>query len=222
MKQSVILIAAALLLTLPGSLSDAQTDNEGEIVRCANLVYGQPRKTSRCFGDKFLREVRAETRIKADSQFTSVSLDSDDLFNYPFAVLTGEGEFTLSERERKNLRRFVERGGFILASAGCSSRPWADSFRSEMRIIYPDREMIDVYVDHDLFRTVHEITEIRTASGRIESLKGLKANGRLALIFSEEGLNDTGSVKGCCCCGGNEIRNSMTININIFAYALTH
>jgi hypothetical protein len=25
---------------------------------------------------------------------------------------------------------------------------------------------------------------------------------------------------GCCCCGGNEIRNSQKVNANILAYAL--
>ncbi|MEK6238367.1 MAG: hypothetical protein N2C14_26925 [Planctomycetales bacterium] len=43
------------------------------------------------------------------------------------------------------------------------------------------------------------------------------------LIFSPDGLNDTGKVGGnCCCCGGNEILNARQINVNLLAYALTH
>jgi hypothetical protein len=31
-----------------------------------------------------------------------------------------------------------------------------------------------------------------------------------------------GNAKGCCCCGGNEIRNSALVNVNILTYALLY
>ena len=41
------------------------------------------------------------------------------------------------------------------------------------------------------------------------TLEGLEIDGRIVLIYSPEGLNDTANAGGgCCCCGGNEIRNS--------------
>ena len=30
-----------------------------------------------------------------------------ELFRYPFAIMTGEGGFTLTEAERENLRRYL-------------------------------------------------------------------------------------------------------------------
>jgi hypothetical protein len=36
-------------------------------------------------------------------------------------IMTGEGDFELLDSERANLRKYVEGGGFLLASAGCSS-----------------------------------------------------------------------------------------------------
>ena len=51
-------------------------------------------------------------------------------------------------------------------------------------------------------------------------LEGLKINGKIVLVYSREGLNDTAHTEGCCCCGGNEITNAMQINVNIFVYAL--
>jgi hypothetical protein len=35
-------------------------------------------------------------------------------------------------------------------------------------------------------------------------------------------LNNTANAPGCCCCGGNEIKNSMEVNVNILAYALLY
>lgn len=211
-----------LLVSRPAPAGAQTPEAEAEIVQCANLIYGTPKKTSRCFGDKFLRNIREETHINAAESFTSVSLDSDDLFSYPFAVITGEGTFSFTERERGRLRRYIERGGFVLASAGCSDRQWADSFKKELDKTFPDRNVESIGTDHEVFKTIHDIREIRTKTGRVDAFKGIRVSGRLALLFTEEGLNDTGSVKGCCCCGGNEVANSLTINMNIFAYALTH
>ena len=51
----------------------------------------------------------------------------------------------------------------------------------------------------------------------------LEIDGKIVLIFSKDGLNDTGKVGGnCCCCGGNEIKNARQINVNLLAYTLTH
>jgi hypothetical protein len=58
-------------------------------------------------------------------------------------------------------------------------------------------------------------------------LEGLEIDGKIVMVYSPEGLNDTANAnksggKNCCCCGGNEVKNSQQINVNIFTYALTH
>jgi hypothetical protein len=44
----------------------------------------------------------------------------------------------------------------------------------------------------------------------------------MVMIYSPHGLNDTAHTEGCCCCGGNEIVNSLDVNVNILVYALMH
>ena len=46
--------------------------------------------------------------------------------------------------------------------------------------------------------------------------------GRLGVIYSQDGLNDTAHTHGCCCCGGNEISNCIQVNVNILAYSLLY
>jgi hypothetical protein len=65
-----------------------------------------------------------------------VRLDNEELFRFPFIVMTGEGNFTLTPHERENLKKYVESGGFLLASAGCSSEEWDKAFRREMQSIF--------------------------------------------------------------------------------------
>jgi hypothetical protein len=61
-----------------------------------------------------------------------------------------------------------------------------------------------------------------THGGTPHPLEGVTISGRLGVIYSEDGLNDTAHSQGCCCCGGNEIANCVQINVNILAYALLY
>src|SRR5262245_43197910 len=99
-------------------LTTALRAKEGAI-QCGMLIYAGT-KTSRCFSDEFLSTVQQKTSIATERRFKFVKLGADDLFEFPFVVMTGEGDFTLSQRERENMKKYLSSGGFLLASAGCS------------------------------------------------------------------------------------------------------
>ena len=84
--------------------------------------------------------------------------------------------------------------------------------------------MTTIDFSHAIFHTVYDIARLDCAQKfKSAHLEGLEIDGRIVLIFSADGLNDTSKVGGnCCCCGGNEIRNSRQINVNLLSYALTH
>ena len=54
------------------------------------------------------------------------------------------------------------------------------------------------------------------------ALEGLEVDGKVVMIYSPHGLNDTAHTEGCCCCGGNEVQNARQVNVNLLAYTLTH
>ncbi len=194
-----------------------------DAVQCANLIYAGS-KSSKCFSDKFLATTHVETNIETRTAFQPVKLAKDELFEYPFSVMTGEGVFTLLEQERINLRAYLERGGFLLASAGCSSKEWDQAFRREIKRIFPEVALEKIPMEHKIFSTVFDVTSVRLKKSKgTATLEGLVLDGRIVLIYSPEGLNDTANAGGgCCCCGGNEIRNSQEINVNVLTYSLTH
>ena len=200
-------------------------------MRCANLVYGPGRKTSRCFAAHFLSDVQARTNIWTGRGFASVDADSEKLFDHPFAVLTGEGPFELRPAERQNLRAYLLGGGFLVASPGCSSKKWKASFRKQIALIFPDRPLEKLAPagsqqarSDPIYHTVYDIRELKTKRKGVEAfLEVIRIDGRIALVYSSEGLNDTANVGGdCCCCGGNEVLNARQVNANLLAYALSH
>lgn len=212
-------MAAALALARSGGASPA----EG-LVRVAMLKYGTEQKTSVCFSNAFMRVLAHETNIRLDGSFDTIALDSEQLYNFPFAVMTGEGSFDLDEAEIENLRRYLRQGGFLLASAGCSNPAWNESFKKVLGRLFPDIPERELPLTHPVFQTVYDIKEFQSKKVRTKvHIFGIELDGRLCLVHSPEGLNDTQNAGGgCCCCGGNEIRNAKFINANILSYALMH
>ncbi len=219
MKTLRMLLAALAALL---SAAPAPAQKEGA-VECGLLIYAGTR-TSRCFSDEFLSTVQQKTSIATERRFKPVKLGGDELFKFPFVILTGEGDFNLTPQERDNLKKYLENGGFLLASAGCSNKEFDAAFQREIKRLYGSDALKPVPMDHAVFRTVFDVKEmpLSKSSGVAAPLQGVTRNGKLVVIYSSDGLNDSYHSEGCCCCGGNEIKNSMKINANILAYALLH
>ncbi len=205
----------AALLALPAFAKEGA-------VECGNLIYAGTR-TSKCFSDEFLTTVQQKTSISTERRFKAVKLADEELFKIPFVIMTGEGDFNLTTKERENLKRYLHSGGFLLASASCSNEPWGTAFEREIKSIFGNDSLKDISYDHEIFRTIFTVKDMKLShSGPQTMLRGLTHNGKIVVVYSSEGLNDSSHAENCCCCGGNEIRNSMEINANILAYALLH
>ncbi len=219
-----VLVRAALFLWLtlvfgPGAFGAAHADLTR--LQCGNLIYSG-NKSSVCFSDKFLSDVARETSLNVGKNFCPVKLDSDGLFDYPFCVFSGNESFTLPQKERDNLRKYLSNGGFILASPGCSDENWDASFRRELKLCFPEQKLVKIPMTHPVFSVVNRLTRLVDKHGVPVMLEGLEINGRLAVIYSKEGLNDVAHAQGCCCCGGNEITDPAKVNVNIFTYSLLY
>lgn len=219
-----LLLSSMLILGL-GCLHLYSSDVKGKeiedinTIKCGNLIYAGT-KSSVCFADRFLTRVSTETTLNPAKKFSAVKLGSEDVFKYPFAVFSGEDSFALTIPERENLIKYLKNGGFILASPGCSDKKWDASFRSELKICFPDLKLDKINMSHQIFSTVYTIPTLNLKHGGTALLEGLEFNGRIVLIYSKEGLNDVDHAKGCCCCGGDQINECEKVNVNIFTYAL--
>jgi hypothetical protein len=219
---------ASAVAAAPASNNSGELVSDSLAVDCANLTYAGG-KTSRCVAPGFLKEFSVKTDVVTTGKFATVKLEDATIFEHPFCVMSGEGPFTLTLPERTQLREYLTRGGFLLASAGCSSEPWSESFRREIAATFPTSEfpsvaLVEIPMSHPIFRTVYDVTRLDSKRhNHTPKLEGLTIEGRLVVVFSSDGLNDTAAAGGnCCCCGGDEIVNSRQVNVNILAYALTH
>lgn len=220
----VVTAAAALLSLTPSAKAQSDATVGDGLIRAAKLVYAN-NKSSVCFSDNFLKVIADETNVKTHPELIPVKSDSGELFDYPFAVMTGEGAFTLTDIQLDNLRTYLTYGGFVIASAGCSSKDWNRSYGQAVAQLFPEAELITLDAEHPIFHTVYDITSSKYKSGgaKLPELRALELDGKVVMIWSPDGLNDTANAAAeCCCCGGNEIKSARQLNVNILAYALTH
>jgi hypothetical protein len=212
--------AITLALVLSTFAAEPPVDWNTESIRCGNLIYGN-NQTSVCFADTFLTDAARQTGLNIEPRFARIALAKEEVFNTPLCIFTGEGDFVLKESERANLRRYLENGGFVFSSPGCSNSDWNNAFSREIALALPGYELKEIPMSHEIFSTVTNIRSL-TVRGRPVLLQGIIINGRLALVHSPEGLNNAANAKGCCCCGGAEIAEAREVNVNAVAYALLH
>lgn len=167
-------------------------------VQCGNLIYAGT-KTSKCFSDEFLTTVQQKTSIATERRFKQVKLSSEELFKFPFVVMTGEEDFSLTSKERTNLKKYLDNGGFLLASPSCSDKTWAAALERELNRIYEKGKLKDIPMDHALFKTIFTIKSLGLSHGGNGTLRGITHNDKLVVVFASDGLNDTNNTEGCCC-----------------------
>jgi hypothetical protein len=221
--------AAALLLCFlalpsfsqPGAVTQPPVHSDLTLLQCANLIYAG-NKSSVCFADNFLKDAAAQTNLRVNKRFCPVRMDAEALYDYPFSVMSGNESFSLTEKERQQLRKYLTQGGFLLASPGCSDETWDKAFRREIKLCFPEYPLQAIPMTHPVFSVVNPIPRLVEKHGKTVSLEGLEINGRLVLVYSKDGLNDVQHASGCCCCGGDEIQDPARVNVNVFTYAVLY
>lgn len=220
----VTFMAGASLVPRDAARAEAGDAAEPPAITCGNLIYAGS-KSSRCFADAFLKDVAEHTNIRVAETFEPVRADADDLFSHPLVVMTGEGEFELTDKERTQLRRYLTRGGFMIASAGCSNAKWDQSFRTQIAKVLPDITLAPLPAEHPVYRLVYEIKPENSDKGddSLPRLEHAVVDGTTVLVYAPDGLNDSdAAAKDCCCCGATELRQSRQLNVNLLTFALTH
>ena len=97
--------------------------------------------------------VQQMTSIKVDPYGRILRLTDPDLFNYPWIYMVEPGRLEFKEEEVPILRRFLLNGGFMLVDDFWGEVQWRN-FQMEMKRVFPERDFVDVPMDHPIFNCV--------------------------------------------------------------------
>jgi len=178
-------------------------------------------------GDVILRRKLSElTNINVSQDPKVVTLANfDELCRNPFVFMTSEGYFTLNEQEERNMREFLERGGFIHADDcvfNCKEDRFFRTYNKLMNKLFPDNPMRKVPYDHEIYHIYYDFPD------GCPHLQGVK-HGGYGLFEHGTGRIMTFNTPGDLHCGWvcryfPEEKNiaSIKMGINIIIYFLSH
>jgi len=83
-----------------------------------------------------------------------------ELFDYPWVMMSGAGNITLSEPEATTLRRYLLSGGFLWVDDFWGQAEW-DGVYAALKQVLPDREPVDLPRSHPLFHFLFDLPDDR-------------------------------------------------------------
>jgi hypothetical protein len=111
----------------------------------------------------------------------------------PILYMSGHEAFEFTEKQRAAIRQYVLDGGTFLGDACCGRDEFADSFRREVRKMFPDRAMELLETDHPIFRAYYPYSNVhyldyiegtKRESQGPPKLEGLNIGCRTAVILT--------------------------------------
>lgn len=88
-----------------------------------------------------------------------VRLDDPELRRFPFIYAVEVGSMGLAPAEVRGLREYLLAGGFLMVDDFWGSWEWSN-FEWEMRQVLPEYDIVEIPLDHEIFRSYYAIDEI--------------------------------------------------------------
>ena len=98
------------------------------------------------------------TTIKVDPDGRVLDLTDKELFDYPFIYIVEPGRLTFTDEEIPILRRYLLNGGFLMCDDFWGEREWRN-FSEQLKKVFPEREPVDLPLDHPMFHWVFDLKE---------------------------------------------------------------
>ena len=133
---------------------------------------------------KFCNE-NINTNIK--EEIAEVEVGNIDIFNFPFIHMTGHGNVVFSESDIKNLRKYLESGGFLHIDDNYGMNIY---IRREIKKLFPEIELIKIPSSHKIFDQKYKLKDglpkIHEHDMKKPEAFGILLNGRLSLLYTYE------------------------------------
>lgn len=106
----------------------------------------------------FSLRLQQMTSLKVNPEPIVLELTDPKLFDYPFIYIIEPGSLEFRPEEVVLLRRYLLNGGFLMVDDF-----WGDeeyyNFYQQIRRVFPDREPMEVPLEHEIFHTVYDMKE---------------------------------------------------------------
>ncbi|MCL1822259.1 MAG: DUF4159 domain-containing protein [Prolixibacteraceae bacterium] len=96
-----------------------------------------------------IRFCNQEIKTNIHPEHAVIDVGSQEIFNYPFVHLTGHGNVVFSDSDVRNLRKYLEAGGFLHIDDNYGLDPF---IRREMKKVFPESDFVELPPSHSIFK----------------------------------------------------------------------
>jgi len=169
-----------------------------------------------------LQAIGARTTLPVQPREKVVTLADADLWQVPYLYMTGHGNVRWSDAELTTLRRYLQQGGFLHAD---DNYGMDESIRRELARLFPDRPLVEVPLDHPIYRSVYQfpqgIPKIHEHDGKPAQGFGIFLEGRLVVYYSyQSDLGDGWEDPEVHRDPAEKHEAALRMGVNLFVYAV--
>jgi hypothetical protein len=226
MRLRNLLAGAAVLLLGAGDYgSTGASGSDTPLLTIARLQYdgggdwyGNPSSIP-----NLLAAIASRTSLKVQRTEARVRLTDDGLWDHPFLHVTGHGNIRFTDAEVVRLRKYLEQGGFLHVD---DNYGLDESFRREIKRVFPDRALVDVPLSHPIYSIVYPfpqgIPKVHEHDGKPARGFGIFIGERLAVYYSYESDLGNGWEDQTVYNDPPELHEAaLKMGVNLFVYAIT-
>ncbi|MEZ4918580.1 MAG: DUF4159 domain-containing protein [Saprospiraceae bacterium] len=122
-----------------------------------------------------------------DTEYATVESGSADIFNYPIVYATGHGNMLFNDMEARNLRAYLEGGGFLILNDDYGLDPFV---RPAMKKVFPELDFVELPFSHPIYKQKYTfkngLPKIHEHDGKPAQGFGLFYQGRLICFYDFE------------------------------------
>lgn len=119
--------------------------------------------------------------------YDEVSVESPEIFNYPFIHITGHGNVVFNKEEAENLALYLRAGGFLHIDDNYGMDEY---LRKELKRIFPKNKLVPLSKDNPVFlhpyRFEKGLPKIHEHDNNAPEAWGIYFEDRLALVYTYE------------------------------------
>jgi len=169
--------------------------------------------------DDLLAEVKARLGLAYRMEVKSLDEIDTNPEKNPVLYATGHYHFAYTPTQRAKLRKFMLAGGMMVFDAGCGSKPFYDSARRELGIIFRDVHIQRLSLDHPVFHAYYDVAGIRCA-GAEPWFEGVTVNCRTLALVSRWGMGIGWEKLAKDSYPAYSSDDAIKLGVNLFSYAI--
>jgi hypothetical protein len=104
----------------------------------------------------FTYRLQQLTSLQVNPLSAIVDIDPEQMRHYPFIYMIEPGDIWITDDEARILRDYLLNGGFIMVDDFWGIYEWNQFYRA-LKQIFPDREPVDLELDHPIFHAVFDL-----------------------------------------------------------------